>query len=240
MKKTLFSKALLLIAVALVGVAIATSCEKEQAKENVSNPDTSHGAQNYPVFDDDNFYYDGTTMMFLPRVSDTIHVAIETTAPADSLSAILNVLSNYGNVYRQSYVRRTSRFTARDYLVDVTNNSFRTSLFRADLSRFQYVRYVSQEYDTINSDGNPLRIWFDDLVTVADAPDANAIANALNSLGIAYTGIDTAYADMHYVYVDRSESAINVANRLTATGQFTFCIPNENSIGLWHFDKRRE
>lgn len=232
---------LALAAIAFAGAVAFASCEKEQAKDNVSNPGANPGPQNTPVFDDDGFYYDsdGSTMLFLPPVSDTIHVAIDTNAPADSLSAILNVLSNYGNVYRQSYVWRNSRYSAREYLVDVTNSNFKTSLFRADMSRFQYVRYISQEHDTLNDQGDPLRIWFNDMITIADAPDANAIANTLNNLGIAYTGIDTAFLNMHYVYVDKSESTINVSNRLAATGQFSFCNPQQVTIGWLIFDKKR-
>ena len=234
---------LALAAIAFAGAVAFASCEKEQAKETVSNPNPNSEpiTQTSPVFDDDDFYYDydGATMLFLPHVSDTIHVAIDTTAPADSLSAILDVLSNYGNVYRQSYVWRNSRYSAREYLVDVTNSNFKTSLFRADLSRFQYVRYISQEHDTLNDQGDPLRIWFNDMITIADAPDANAIANTLNNLGIAYTGIDTAFLNMHYVYVDKSESTINVSNRLAATGQFSFCNPHQVTIGGLIFNKKR-
>ena len=239
---------LALAAIAFAGAIAFASCEKEQAKDNVSNPgpnpNPDPNTQTSPVYDDDNYeYYDnGITKIYYPPVVDTIHVAIDTVAPPDSLNAILNAMSNYGTVLGQTFLHRNDLSTSKEYLLHVTNSSFRTSQFRAEMSRFQYVRFVSQEHDTLNNYGNPLRIWFDDIVTIADVQDSLSLANVLNNMGIAYNRIDSNIYDqgVFYIFVANSESSVNVANRLATSGHFSFSIPNRVGIGWLIFNKRRE
>jgi len=239
---------LALAAIAFAGAVAFASCEKEQVKETVSNPghnpNPDPSTQTSPVYDDDNYeYYDnGQTRVYYPLVVDTIHVAIDTVAPPDSLNAILNVMSTYGTVLSQTFLHRNDFSTSKEYLLHVTNSSFKTSLFRAELSRFQYVRFVSQEHDTLNSRGEPMRIWHDDIVTLADVQDSLSLANILNNMGIAYNRIDSNIYDhgVFYIYVANSESSVNVANRLATSGQFSFCIPNRVGIGWLIFNKKRE
>ena len=111
MKKTFFSKALLLVAVALVGVAIATSCEKEK------NGSSDGQGTNPPVVQTDTTVVDTNHRVVLTLTPDSIHnLLIGSWQERDSDSYF----------YTDDYLRDTMTFHLQDTVLTVLD---KTSIF---------------------------------------------------------------------------------------------------------------
>ena len=237
-----------LAAIAFAGAVAFVGCEKEQASQpgtdQGTNPDQNPNQDKVnPIFDDDTCFYSDGALVYLPPVSGRVHIGIDTTTPADSLSAILNIISGYGNIVGGPRYRHAGyNYESMEYILLVNNNNYRTSLFRKELAHSQYVKYVGQEHLDMISTGDTQRMWFTDQISVwVQDRDSNTIATALNTLGIAYNKIAPgifAEGDDFIVSVASSESAINVANLLYRTGNFTQSIPTMPGDGTLILDKR--
>lgn len=228
-----------LVAIAFAGAVAFASCEKDKTSQTGTNQGTNPTPNIViPGFDDDTCFYSDATVVYLPHVSGMVHIGIDTTAPADSLSAILNIISKYGSIVGgPRNMHAGYNYVSMEYILHVTDTNYKTSLFRKELAHSQYVKYVGQEHVDSNSMGQPRKLWFTDQISVW-VQDSNTIATALNTLGIAYNRIAPGvYSDDFVVSVASSEAAINVANRLYGTGNFTESYPIMPSEGILNMRK---
>ena len=243
-----------LAAIAFAGAVAFAGCEKEPAAPNsgssTTNPDQDPN-QNpntntlVGTFDDDTSFYSEGELVNLYPVSGRVHIGIDSLAPADSLNAILGVVSKYGSIVGNPIIIPLNNYGSKDYTMRVDSSSFKTSVFRRELSHSQYIRYVAQEHCDSTSYARPVTVWCYDLIKVwvrdVTTQDSSTVANDLNTLGIAFKTIEHGmWEDEYRVRVAATESTINAVNRLYNTGNFTECFPDLVSIGAFNPLKNRK